>query len=341
MRSGIHADHDRVRRITQQHRRGHEAGLEGIDRHHRLEVAEPEVEQAMVHMVARGLEPVHLAADAQVQHHADVRDGQAQQQQRQRRAGGAVRILDQVDDQEADGEAQHLAAGIAHEHPRRMRVVAQEAEDAAGHHQREMDHQRRTGEIAEEGDGHQAQQCFTGSQAIESIGVVDGIDHAHQRHHGEGAARPFAQHCAVGERQARDIQVAPEHHQAHCQQLPGELGPVADRRASSQAAEGEQHQDAGHEGLPQVVLRVRSSNSGSRQPAKMPQLPIRGTGTLCTLRGSGWSTMPICGASRQASGITSMLAAMEVTSRKKAVIAGGRLAASAEDVVAKRRQHLL
>jgi hypothetical protein len=94
-------------------------------------VVEPERQQPVVQVVAVRREG--RAPGVQPYRHDGQRvdDRQAEQQQRQGRAVGHPGTLRELDRQDAHREAEQLAAAVAHEHPRRVGVEAQEAEQAA------------------------------------------------------------------------------------------------------------------------------------------------------------------------------------------------------------------
>src|SRR5262245_13015414 len=59
-------------------------------------------------------------------------------------------------------------------------------------------------------------------------------------------------------------------------------------------------------------------------PSAMPMPPTRGTGRACTLRASGRSTMPRCGASRISIGMMAMLTASAVVTARSSLIGSAR-----------------
>src|ERR1700678_1219778 len=100
-------------------------------------MTESEGEELMVNMVLIRAERRASFAQA-LRHYAErIEDWQREQQYRRRCADDARSILRGHQAQHPDRETEQLTARISHEHARRIRVVAQEAEHRTCESQRE------------------------------------------------------------------------------------------------------------------------------------------------------------------------------------------------------------
>ena len=181
-------------------------------------------------------------AQANGDHRQRVQDRQAEQQQRQRRTERQRFVLGQQHRQHADGEAQKLAAPVAHEHPGRKAVVAQEAQQAAHDDDGDGRDERQVRAEAQQRDRHAAEEGRAAGQPVEPVRQVDGVGDAEQEQHRERRGNDLRQFDSRRKRQGMDLDATHEHDDVHGNQLAEELDAGRERGAVVPDAE-QQHDE--------------------------------------------------------------------------------------------------
>ena len=123
----------------------------------------------------------------------EQRHGEHEQRQHERREGGGLQHALHGDGREREPEQQR--AGVAHEDPRRIEVVAQEAE-AGAEHDRRQDRRVRTAEReVDQAERERRDRADAGGEAVQPVEEVDHVHHRDDREHRERDAEPRRHSC--------------------------------------------------------------------------------------------------------------------------------------------------
>ena len=261
---GVDSQYQGIRFIRHEHGAKDQQRLHRIDNHHGFVVLEPEIQQAMMDVVLAGAEPVHPMVNPLCKDPDDIRDRQPQQQRGKRRTQRGIDLLRQQHSQKPQRIAQELAAPVAHENPRGMGVEAHETEQPANGGERNQRDGRSSSQIGKIGDTRKTQHRLTAGQAIQPVGMIDGIDHADHRENGKRPADCRGYRFTPHERQMGDEHIPVVHHGNHRDELADELDVMPQFPAVIHDAEPEHHQRTENIGFQRWVERQQQHDRQQR-----------------------------------------------------------------------------
>ena len=163
-------------------------------------------------------------------------------------------------------EAKELTARIAHEHPRREGVVAQEAQSPTEYCHRDDDDRLVARLVGHQHQCPDRQQADPAGETVEAIGEIQAIgdaDHDQDRERKRDGERQCAR------REEREISyddAAPQRHDEGGRHLSEELDAVVEIETVVQDTEDEQHR-RGNEKGPQIIPRrePKQQRGGARR----------------------------------------------------------------------------
>src|SRR5688500_3268869 len=160
-------------------RRACEHGAPCPEVDHGLPLGEAAADEAVVQVCLVGRE--HRLAVLQAPRHYEGRvdDGDGEDEEREEKGHGRGGLERSLDRHRREDEAEEHRAGVPHEDPRRVEVVAQEAEAGAGHDRGQDGGVRTPQRERDDGERPAGDRAHTGREPVEP---VEEVDHVHDRH---------------------------------------------------------------------------------------------------------------------------------------------------------------
>lgn len=272
-----------VRVEAEQEGGDHQKCLAGVNRHHGLPVMQPEGHEVVMDVVLVRGEGGPALHHADGHHRQRVQDRDPQEEEGE---DGAYRRVP-LRESERKGhrrKSEQLAPRVPHEHRGGVGVVAQEAEDRAGHRQADKPYEKVSFQVGEVPDAAEDEQADAAGQAVQAVREVDGVGHSHDRQDGQREGDPAGQVVLPRKEhpQRVDLDLPEDDNDKGRKELPEELPFRADIPAIVDDAETNHDRRAGQPG-PDEMFAARPEKHGEERPRRHRDPADPGDGPLVDL----------------------------------------------------------
>ena len=277
----------------------------GVERERRASLPEADAHEAVMQVVGVGRPERAAVLDAVQQHERRVEDRHQQHERREQQRHGGRGLEHALDRDQRQQVAERERAGVAHEHARRMEVVAQEAEARARQRGGE---QRRAAAVEREREDRERGGRDRPDAGRQPVHAVDEVEAVHQRDDPEHRHRVL-QHSQVERVQQRQRQVVDRRaggdRDGCCHELAGELRDRVDLEAVVEQADRRADAGADQDRVRAPAQRRLQQQHRDRHGGEHRDPAAEGDRPVCRRRSElRRSSSPTRAAIRAASGVS-------------------------------------